>query len=220
MFNKTNFEALLNVGTPAVELRGDILPTGNIPNYWESVAGTNMSLRAGFSGMIQPMLGLALATTGRPMSDYLDWRTMSAAYDDAYQLLFARAMAEVLSTDSHTSNDTSNGILRSKQSTSEFLGQRQVTSEAVVLEPVFVHIVVGFLSMVSLATIALLALSLIRKRNICTDPSTIASVMAIVSDNPMLLSDFADLDCCTEEDVQKVLAHKRYKLVNDNTGTR
>jgi hypothetical protein len=78
--------------------------------------------------------------------------------------------------------------------------------------------VVGFLAVVSVATIALLVLSLTRRRNLRTDPSTIASIMAIVADNHPLLSDFADLDCCTMEDVQKILGDKRYKLVNDDSG--
>jgi hypothetical protein len=219
-FNKTNFEYLLNSGSLGVEIRGNILPTGMTPRYRESIAGTNMSIVTGTSGSIPPMVGLALATPGRPMSDYLDWRALSAAYLDAYQLLFARAMVDVLNTDSHTANSTLNEILRQQKFTDKAIGQQQVTSEAVILEPVFVHIVVGFLFVVSVAAMALLTLSLIRKRNIRTDPSTIASVMAIVADNQMLLSDFADLDCCTEEDVEKVLAQKRYKLVNDMAGTR
>jgi hypothetical protein len=219
-FNKTNFEYLLNSGSLGVEIRADVLPTGMTPRYLESIAGTNMSLVAGISGSIQPMVGLALATPSRPMSDYLDWRVLSAAYLDAYQLLFARAMVDVLSTDSAVSNVTLSRIVRRQKDTGESMGQQQITSEAVVLEPVFVHIVAGFLFVVSIATAALLTLSLIRKRNIRTDPSTIASVMAIVADNEMLLSDFTDLDCCTEEDVEKVIAQKRYKLINDAAGTR
>jgi hypothetical protein len=66
----------------------------------------------------------------------------------------------------------------------------------------------------------LLVISLSRQRNLRTDPSTIASVMAMVANNQPLLSDFADLDCCTMDDVQKILGEKRYKLINDEGGTR
>jgi hypothetical protein len=202
----TNFEALLNSGNLGVHVRGDVLPTTNIPRYLESIAPTNLSMTSGLAGLVQPMVGLALATPGRPMGDYLDWRVLSEAYVNAYQLLFARVMVDVLGVANSSSKEAS--------------GYEQVTSEAVVLEPVFVHIVVGFLGVVSLAAIALLYLSLIHRRNLGTDPSTIASVMAMVADNHMLLSDFSDLDCCTEEDMAKIIAQKRYKLIRDESGTR
>lgn len=206
MFNTTNFEALLNSGTLGVELRGDALPTSSIPTYLETVANTNLSMTDGGGASVQPMVGLALATPNRPMEEYLDWRNLKDAYINAYQLLFARAMVDILNTDRPTT----------KQAT----GYEEVVSEAVVLEPVFVHIVVGLLGVVSLAAVALLILSLMHRRNLRTDPSTIASVMSLVADNSLLLSDFADLDCCTKEDMDKVLAQKRYKLVNDEAGAR
>jgi hypothetical protein len=204
ILNTTNFEALLNSGTLGVHVRADVLPTSNIPRYLETVAGTDLSLQS--DGIVMPMVGLALGTSGLPMEDFLDWKVMSQAYTAAYQLIFARAMVDVLGPSIGPAKYT--------------VGQKQTRSEAVVIEPVFVHIVAGFLGVVSLATIALLVLSLTRKRKLRTDPSTIASIMAIVADNLTLLSDFADLDCCTMEDVEKILAQKRYKLVNDNSGTR
>jgi hypothetical protein len=216
IFNTTNFEAMLNSGYLGIMVRGDLLPISHFPRYYETIADTNLSLSAYTpgAGPTQPMVGLALATPSRPLEHYLDWRNLSDAYLDAYRLSFSRAMVDVLGIDAERPNQ---GV--GPQTTSEAAGLQQVTSEAVVLEPVFVHIVVGFLSVVSLATIALLVLSLLRKRNLRTDPSTIASVMSIVSDNQMLLSDFADLDCCTEEDVERLLGQKRYKLVNDDAGT-
>jgi hypothetical protein len=204
-FNTTFFESVLNSGSLGVEVRGDNMPAKAIPKYFETVAATNLSMSSGAT-MLQPMVGLALGTSTRSLEEYLDYKSLARAYADAYRLLFARAMVDVLGS----------GVHESKQSN----GQQLLTTEAVVLEPVFVHIVVGLLSIVSIATIALLVLSLLRRRNLRTDPSTIASVMAIVADNEPLLSDFADLDCCTMEDVQKILGPKRYKLVNDDAGTR
>jgi hypothetical protein len=211
-FNTTNFEALLNSGTLGIPVRADVLPSVSIPSYQETVGNSNLTLNPSEKAMV----GLALASTNRPLEDYLDWRALSKAYADAYRLLFARAMVDVLDINS----DMLNEAVGQQRTTSEAAGLQQVTSEAVVLEPVFVHVVVGFLSVVSLATVALLVLSLIRKKNLRTDPNTIASLMSMVSENQALLSDFADLDCCTEEDVEKVLGHKRYKLVNNDAGTR
>lgn len=212
VFNTTNFELLLNSGSPGSRIRGDVLPSLKTPNYLEPIVATNLSLQTGQGdGIVHPMVGLALATSSRPMGDYLDWKALSEAYTDAYRLSFARAMVAVLGIEK-----TDTDFRSSKNAT----GQQQITSEAVVLEPVFVHIVVGFLGVVSFATIALLFLSLVRRRNLRTDPSTIASIMSMVADNPALLSSFAGLDCCSVEDVENILAQKRYKLVNNDAGTR
>jgi hypothetical protein len=121
-------------------------------------------------------------------------------------LMFARLMSDILGNDFRTSKNVD--------------GQQKVTGEAVVLEPVFVHIVVGFLVIVSVGSLALLVLSSSRRRTLHTDLSTIASVMALVADNQTLLSDFAELDCCTWEDLHKILGQRRFKLVNDGSGTR
>jgi hypothetical protein len=200
IFNTTMFERLLSTQQLEHESRGDVLPSRSIPTYQEAIAGTNLTL----TPAIQPMVGLALATASRSQDDYLNPQNLTEAYTAAYQLLFARAMVDVLG------NNTS----RKTQ------GEQRVKTEAIVLEPVFVYIVGGFLGVVSIATIALLALTLTMKRNLKFNPSTIASVMAIVADNAPLLLDLQDLDCCTTEDMEKVLGSKRYKLVSDGGGTR
>jgi hypothetical protein len=201
VFNTTNFEMILGSGRVNV-VRGDSLPGRGLPNYWDVVARTNLTR----SPALMPMVGLAIGAGTHPMEEYLDWQVLSEAFADAYRLLFVRAMVDVLKDDNNSSKEAP--------------GQQHVTSEAVLMEPVFVHIVVGFLSLVSIATIALLILTFIRRRNLRTDPSTIASIMAMVADDEPLLADFADLDCCTLEDLQLVLGQKRYKLSNDESGTR
>lgn len=183
-----------------MSVRADTLPTDSTPRYWDLVASTNLSLTSGTGAVLMPMVGLALASGTRPLEDYRDWQALSKAYADAYRLLFARAMVDVLGHD--------------MKSTKLVKGQQHRGSEAVVLEPVFVHVVVGLLGVVSIATIALLVLSLIRLRKLRTNPSTIASVMSLVADNQPLLSDFADLDCCKAEDLQHIIGLKRYKLSN------
>jgi hypothetical protein len=203
-FNATAFESILNSGSLGKTVRGDVLPGAVIPSYWDMVAQSNLTL----STDLMSMVGLAARTSDRPLEDYLDWKVLSKSYADAYRLLFVRAMVDILGD----GNDFS--------TSQEVMGQQQITSEAVVLEPVFVHIVVGFLAVVSICTIALLVLAFVRTRNLRTDPSTIASVMAMVADNQPLLADFADLDRCTVEDVQKIVGDKRYRLTNDETGTK
>lgn len=205
VFNTTNFEALLNSGSLGNEVRGEVLPAKHIPTYLELVAGTNLSLSNAGGGILQPMVGLALGAGSQTMANYLDWKELSKAYADAYRVLFARAMVDVLGTNFRSSQPTA--------------GKQQIITEAVVVEPLFVYIVEGFLGVVSICTMALLVLSLFRRRNLRTDPSTIASLMTIVAENQLLLSDLAGLDCCTVEDMRTVLEQKRYKLINDDTGS-
>lgn len=205
IFNSSMFETSLNAGTLGFEIRSDALPSNELPTYLESLAKTNISILTGGGGVIQPMVGLAFSLGTRPLADYLDWQVLSKAYADAYRLLFARAMVVVLG------NDFADAI--------EATGTSRITTEAVILEPVFVYIVEGFLGAVSLLAIALFALSFMRMRKLRTNPSTVASLMAIVADNASLLSDFSDLDCCTVEDMQKVVGQRRYKLVNNDSGT-
>ncbi|KAF1918845.1 hypothetical protein BDU57DRAFT_511601 [Ampelomyces quisqualis] len=203
-FNTTEFEMNVNAGSGTIRIRSDAMPEGNFPKYWDIVARSNLTLTSKY-GDLMPMVGLAVGTGNGGLEDYVGWQGLSKAYTDAYRLLFVRAMVDVLDTNF--------------SSTKEASGQRQAISEAVVLQGLFVHIVVGFLGVVSIATIMLLILSLRRKRNLQTDPSTIASIMAMVANDTLLLSKFADLDCSTLEDLEKVVGPRRYKLNNDESGT-
>jgi hypothetical protein len=152
------------------------------------------------------MVALSVGVGDLPLEDYLDWKTLSGSYADAYRLSFARAMVDVLGTEFQSSQNTT--------------GEVRMTTEAVVLEPVFVYIVEGFLGVVSVTTLALLYLTCTRIRKLRTDPNTIASIMAIVSDNQHLLAEFSELDCCTVDDVRDAVGHKRYKLVYDGASNR
>ena len=209
IFNTSTFETLLTSGSLGSEVRSDVLPAKAVPNYVETIAGTELSLISGAKGIstVQPMVGLAVAVGNRSMDDYLDWQMLSKSYADAYRLLFARAMVEVFNASSKESFSNADDIV----------GQQEATTEAVVLEPVFVYIVEGFLGVVSLCTIALLYLTLTRKRNLCSNPSTIASVMSLVADCQPLLADFQSLDCCTMEEITDKVGEKRYKLVDDGS---
>jgi hypothetical protein len=75
---------------------------------------------------------------------------MKTAYEAAYRVLFVNAMAEVLATNFTTT-------------TKDSPGWRQVESEAVLLEPVFVYLVEGFLGAVSICALILLYMSLLGK---------------------------------------------------------
>jgi hypothetical protein len=203
LFNATVMESQLNGGYTAVNVRGNSLPDLSLPTYRGQIASTNLSVYD--SSDIQPMAALAALAGGLPFDRYVDSKALGDSYEKAYRLLFVNSMVDVLS----------NSFTQSKQVD----GQRYLSSEAVVLEPVFTYIVEGLLGVVSLATIALLYLSLTRERNLRADPSTIASVMSLVADNQSLLSDLQNMDCCTTEEIEERLRSRRYKLVNSEFET-
>ncbi|KAF7568719.1 repeatdomain containing protein [Pyrenophora tritici-repentis] len=209
IFNSSTFETLLTSGSLGNEVRSDILPAKSAPSYVDIIAGSELSQTSGPNGIatVQPMVGLAVAAGNRSLEDYLDWQVLSKSYADAYRLIFARAMVEVLNASSAEALNTSDSTF----------GQQKVTTEAVVLEPVFVYIVEGFLGVVSLCTIALLYLTFTRKRNLCSNPSTIASIMSLVADCQPLLADFQSLDCCTMDEIRDLIGEKRYKLFDDGS---
>jgi hypothetical protein len=200
IFNATHWEAQMTTGSSGYEVRGDGMPTITIPDYVGYIADTNVSIGTGSmaNSVTQPLVGLSLAVSELPLEDYLDWKVLSKSYADAYRLIFARTMVEILGNDF--------------ASTVDMAGYQQYTTEAVVLEPVFVYIVEGLLGMISLATIMLLYLSITRKRHLRSDPSTIASVMSLVADNEPLLAGFESLDCCTNPEVNKALENQRFRL--------
>jgi hypothetical protein len=203
IFNSSTFEELLNMGSLNYEVRGNNLPAKSVPRYLESIAKTNISLTNGFGGFTQSMVGLSVGVSNQPLEDYLDWRVLSKAYADAYRLIFARAMVDVLGDEFQSSKDT--------------VGEGRVTSEAVILEPVFVYVVEGLLGVVSLAALALLYLSWVRTRKLRTNPSTIASIMSLTADSQPLLSEFGKLDCCIMEDLEHAIENRCFKIVGDGS---
>lgn len=207
IFNATHWEAQMVSGSSGYDVRDGDMPGVGTPTYLDYIAQTNVSIGTGSQGggLVQRMVGLSLAVSDLPLEDYLDWKVLSKSYADAYRVIFSRTMVDILGDD--------------YTSALEISGQHQYTTEAVVLEPVFVYIVEGLLGAISLATIVLLYLSVTRRRRLRTDPNTIASIMSLVADNKLLLSEFENLDCCTSSGVQNALGHKRFRLLHDDDRT-
>jgi len=203
MFNRTWFETTIYVGSGGhLQHPAEILPGIGMPKFLDTVAEINLTVSNGGGTLMVPMAALALGTGAGSLERYKNWRALAQAYNDAFQVLFARAMVDILGNDIH-------------KESKETPGQQQTTTEAVVLEPVFVHVVTGLLSVVSLATIVLFILSFIRRKNLRADPCTMASVMALVAESQPLLADLASLDCAGSDDFQHLIGRKRYRLVGD-----
>jgi hypothetical protein len=127
IFDITMFETSLNTGSAVQRVRADILPTTAVPTYYGAIVNTELS-RVDISGMaIHPMACLAALAGRQPLEAYLKWENLAKSYADAYRLMFARAMVDVLGNKFTTSNQVG--------------GQQRLITEALVLEPIFVYVV-------------------------------------------------------------------------------
>jgi hypothetical protein len=206
VFNTTWLESQINQGTRGKTLRADTLPSSGTPDYQEKLAETNVSLQTGSVGVgrTEPMVGLAISMGNRPLEDFLDYDVLRQSYTDAHKLMFARAMRDILGSVAFESDQA-------------VMGRTREFTEAVVLEPVFVYIVEGLLGAVSLIAIVILYLTVKRTKYLRSDPGTMAAVVALVAENQSLLSDFQNFDCCSTEDMNQSISHKRYKLCSNGS---
>ncbi|KAF2824129.1 hypothetical protein CC86DRAFT_408236 [Ophiobolus disseminans] len=203
LFNQTVFERALAAGQRQVAQRDNTLPGQGLPRYLQNL-DPKLTPAMMFTGELPPMLAMALTTSNRTLEELLDPMLLAEAYDNAYRLLFIRAMADVLST-----NFTSPS--RSK------LGQRTVPLESVIMEPTFTYLVVAFLAIVSASQIVLLymTLSAVGDTHLSDDPGAIGAVMSLVADNDSLLASFGHLHHCSTDYMQHEVQDRRYKLENN-----
>jgi hypothetical protein len=161
VFNTTLMEMILSGGYPLNRLRQDELPNDRVPNFIEQVTEKNLTNPLDR----QPMVGFSIMIDERPLDDFLDWKILAHSYADAYRLLYARAVVEVLK-DNFTS-------------VKDVAGSRLVATDAVILEPLFTYIVVSLLTATVFSTIVLLCLSSNRTLILRSDPSTIGTVSCL-----------------------------------------
>ncbi|EFQ84872.1 hypothetical protein PTT_20366 [Pyrenophora teres f. teres 0-1] len=201
-WNSSYFEYQMNTGRNNEQPRG-ALPLRYWPDQLESVSVLPLSLGAQGTPLNQ-MAGFAVGATNHSLQELLDPEALRNAYEATYRIIFARSMAQILDQ-SFTDAKITNG------STTYMVG-------AVVVVPVFTYVVEGLLGFISLCSIALLIISLRREWSLRSDPATIASVMALVSDNPALLEDFAALDRINMEGFESHIKGKKFLLEYSERG--
>jgi hypothetical protein len=194
-FNTTWLEQLMNGGVSHVDVRGDTMPDSGMPSWRSQLVDTDMTEVPDN----EPMVSVALIIDRRPLADYLDWQMLAESYQKAWRLLFARAMVDTRGPDS--------------AALEVVIGTNSISTNAVVLDPVFTYIVEALLGFVSVLTLVLLYISMTRAPALRANPNSIASAMSLVAENESLLADFAELDCCTTETLRKVLQKRTYRLI-------
>ncbi|KAF1935402.1 hypothetical protein EJ02DRAFT_428471 [Clathrospora elynae] len=201
-WNATFFEYQMNSGKNNEQTR-DTLPIKNWPDQLETVSTLPLSLGAQGT-ILGDMAGFTVGASNHSLEELLDPEALRAAYEATYRLIFARSMVEIMD--------------QSFANTTTTTGNMKIVMAAVVVVPVFTYVVQGLLGFISFCSIALMVISLRRKWSLHSDPATIASVMALVSDNPALLQDFAKLERASMEEFEATLKDKKFQLEYNERG--
>jgi hypothetical protein len=113
LFNRTAFEETLAVGQHQAMMRENGLPGNTVPRFLEQLADSELSPEAHFGyPTLAPMAVMAMMASRDHLSELVDPKKLEDAYRLTYQLLFARAMADVLRTDFVTSTREITGLKR------------------------------------------------------------------------------------------------------------
>lgn len=164
-FNATAFEhTLIAAMDDALRPnRSESVPLTNVPRYSSGLYKSDLTSiedwpeDGGYE--IHPIAAMAISNSNHVLGDFLDPEVFATAFEAVYKLHFARAMNSILQPDF-------------SQQAGAISGTRHQRVEAVILQPIFTHIVQALLGLVSLCMIALLFFPIGHNRNqgLCDDP--------------------------------------------------
>jgi hypothetical protein len=197
IFNISDFEAAMSMGHERSPSRTDF-PTTMWPNQQSFLINYPLSLV-----LLPKMAPFAFGVSQKSPEEYLDPAVLDASYQSAYRLLFSRQMTNILSSK----------LDRSAAST----GQRQFTTQAIVLVPAFTYLAEAFLGLTVILACWLLSFSR-RVSKLHSDPSTISAMMALTADDDCLLDTFKSMDKMTNENLDDLLSSRKFYLSHSRTG--
>lgn len=192
------FEENLTRGLPWQVIRSRKLPEKKFPTYMDRFVSSNLSYPNGKFDT-HPMAILATIAGGSSLDMYLDPQKLQESHEAGFRLLFCRAMIDVLNSSTRLNSTI-------------VAGSSSVTSEAVVVEPIFVYVVEGMLGALSSLLLLLTYQTTRRNIHLQTDPGTVAAAMSLVAENRTLLSRLSRADHMGEHFLQRELEGLRYKL--------
>ncbi|THX68971.1 hypothetical protein D6D05_09204 [Aureobasidium pullulans] len=187
LINITDLEWSMSQGYELNINRGSF-PTSSWPDPHERVH-TNFP-EVYWTYYLPFMASLALGAYQRPTAEYLDAETLKDSYQAAFRLLLARKLADILSTDF---NDTD-----------AVLATRHYQTQAVIMVPVFVYVVQGFLATTTIIALLIFSIPSWKKTNLVREPATIASLMALTSEDPFIIQKMSEKDGSTSEELERL----------------
>ncbi|TIA74142.1 hypothetical protein D6C76_06406 [Aureobasidium pullulans] len=187
LINITDLEWSMSQGYELNINRGSF-PTSSWPDPHERVH-TNFP-EVYWTYYLPFMASLALGAYQRPTAEYLDAETLKDSYQAAFRLLLARKLADILSTDF---NDTD-----------AVLATRHYQTQAVIMVPAFVYVVQGFLATTTIIALLIFSIPSWKKTNLVREPATIASLMALTSEDPFIIQKMSEKDGSTSEELEQL----------------
>lgn len=191
-FNSTSFEIALDKGQEIPLQRGPF-PTAYWPNQKVHWVNTDLHYND-----FDPITLFALAALPRPSDEYLDPEVLDSAFQAAIQLLFARRIADLLSSD--------------QDPRTAAIGHRTVTTQAVIMVPAFTYIAEILLGLISICGITLMIHLSRRRSSLKGDPSVIATLMKMSAEDGSFLEAFKHLDRSTSSQVRSHLKNCQFDL--------
>ncbi|THZ88201.1 hypothetical protein D6C84_01122 [Aureobasidium pullulans] len=187
LINITDLEWSMSQGYELNINRGSF-PTSSWPDPHERVH-TNFP-EVYWTYYLPFMASLALGAYQRPTAEYLDAETLKDSYQAAFRLLLARKLADILSTDF---NDTD-----------AVLATRHYQTQAVIMVPAFVYVVQGFLATTTIIALLIFSIPSWKKTNLVREPATIASLMALTSEDSFIIQKMSEKDGSTSEELEQL----------------
>jgi hypothetical protein len=202
LLNTTLLHSTLSAGNWQSQTISEVLPLDTLSKLLDNDAAAN------FTAPSMPTLAMTLIAARYRLEDLLNPHSFGEAYEVVYRLFVARAMAEVLKTDSFTT------ISRNNRYTN-------TASRGRGAEPVFTFFVETLLGVVSVAAMILLYLGhrCHASGHLAVDPvsietsiasivtdlylGSIATLMSMTADDGTLLVAFENLNCSSNRFLQE-----------------
>ncbi|KAM0708080.1 hypothetical protein Q7P35_004729 [Cladosporium inversicolor] len=177
-FNTTIFQDQISNARQQIGVRGS-LPTFAWPDQRPQLSKLPLTI-SGSTPEIYNIFGLAVGAYPRPLGDYMDPEVLTTSFGAAYQLLFARAMVDVLAV--------------SYEETEALNGTKSYMIEAVRVLPKFAYAVEAILGVVIAMAITLMVVTWRDALNLCSDPDSLSALMFLTKGQPGLLEQFSQHD--------------------------
>jgi len=204
IFNLTDFGWQLASAVQKNLYARSPMPATKWPPFGARLKDRNLSF--GMSTPSNTLFSLPVGAYQVPDEEYLKPEVLKNAWEAAYRLLFARSMSNVL-LENYTD-----------PSADQQVGIRVYQIQAVVVDPIFTHIVQALLGAATLSAAALLFFCIRRKYKISFDPCTMASLMSLCADDLTLLQRFYRLDQISDKEMISEIKNDRYELVSGGSG--
>ncbi|KAI5200694.1 hypothetical protein E4T39_05618 [Aureobasidium subglaciale] len=200
LLNTTDLEWSMSQGYELNNNRGSFL-TSSWPNPKDRIKTKFPELYWDY--YLPNMASLALGAYQRPTSAYLDPEILGNSYQAAYRLLLARKLADIFST-TFTDADT-------------MLATRRYQTQTVIMVPTFVYVVECLLATTIIVALLIWVVPSWKKTNLTSEPSSLASLMKLTSNDRSFVQRMYERDCATSQELRGLFQDTTFILNEGNT---